>query len=553
MSGHRLPFDLLGSAMNDVLDIADPGDAGAITVDRNFGVVKMVSAGAETRTLAAPTHAGVVCTLMCKTYVGNIVVTVASAYDQAGSTTITFNTAGDFVVLQSVPLGAAYVWRVVGFDGVTGPAIEMELAAITAESITGGDNSLEITGQAQATTVNGGAVAIAGAASIAGATGNGGPASLTGGDSGATDGTGGAASVTGGGGTGTGDGGVAGLYAGDGGGGGTGDGGAVEIEGGGSTATDGAGGAITAVAGEGAGTGNGGAASLIGGVAGATGDGGAIAVTGGASLVGATGTGGAVVMAGGANANTTDGAGGLISATGGAGKGSGDGGAASLVGGAAAGSGTGGAINVDGGASGSGTTGSITIGTTSAEAVTVGRAGKAVVIAGIATMAANDMPTTAGAGITGGADNFASCVEKIGSLFKTTIVIDIDGLNSGANADDIVGHADQANCSLGQLTTARNGTIFAGEMTCIEAPTGGDEDIDLWEGDVATGTEDVDIETAMTTEDKLIDSGGDWTAGRVVPLTGAPTANYHLYLCASTGDVNDTYTAGIFKIELWGK
>jgi len=163
-----------------------------------------------------------------------------------------------------------------------------------------------------------------------------------------------------------------------------------------------------------------------------------------------------------------------------------------------------------------------------------------------------DMATTAGAGITTGADNFASCVEKVGTLFKTTIVIEVDGLNSGANADDIIGKADTANCSLGQITAARNGTIFAGTMTCLEAPTGGDEDIDLFDGDVGTGTEDVDIETAMTTEDILCDSGGDWTIGRVVPLTAFPTADYFLYLTAATGDVNDTYTAGIFVIELWG-
>jgi hypothetical protein len=165
----------------------------------------------------------------------------------------------------------------------------------------------------------------------------------------------------------------------------------------------------------------------------------------------------------------------------------------------------------------------------------------------------NDMATTAGAGITGGADNFASSVEKVGTLYKTTILIDVDGLNSGANANDIIGLADTANCSLGQITAARNGTIFAGTITCIEVPTNGDDDIDLWDAVESTGTEDTDIEDVLTGEHQLTD-GGDWTTvGQVVPLTVYPTANEYLYLCAGTGDKNLTYTAGIFLIELWGK
>lgn len=164
----------------------------------------------------------------------------------------------------------------------------------------------------------------------------------------------------------------------------------------------------------------------------------------------------------------------------------------------------------------------------------------------------DDMATTAGTGITTGADNFASKVEKIGTLFKTTIVIDVDGLNSGANANDVIGKADTANCSLGQITAARNGTIFAGRMTCIETPAGGDDDIDLWDAESGTLTEDTDIEDDAGDEDQLTD-GGDLTAGTVVSLTAYPTADRYLYLCAGTGDTNGTYTAGILVIELWGK
>ncbi|MCK4601315.1 MAG: hypothetical protein KAU28_02535, partial [Phycisphaerae bacterium] len=165
-------------------------------------------------------------------------------------------------------------------------------------------------------------------------------------------------------------------------------------------------------------------------------------------------------------------------------------------------------------------------------------------------MTSCNLPTTAGVGITGTADNFVSCVEKIGTMFKTTIVIDLDGLNSGGTAHDIIGADGAGVAHLGQITAARNGTIFAGTLTCIEAPTGGDPDVDLWDAIEATGVEDTGI-AALTGEHQLT-NGGDLSAGTVVPLTVYPVANQYLYL--TTEEVTDaTYTAGIVIIELWGK
>jgi len=132
MSGHRVLFDLMGDVVP--FEITDPGDAGAIIVDRNLGVVPLVSAGSgETRTLAAPTQAGVVVRLAFKTGGGgNIVVTTASAYNQAGDTTITFTDAGDVVTLISVPKGAAYVWRVANLDsGVTVGQVNLPIGIFT--------------------------------------------------------------------------------------------------------------------------------------------------------------------------------------------------------------------------------------------------------------------------------------------------------------------------------------------------------------------------------------------------------------------------------------
>jgi len=169
----------------------------------------------------------------------------------------------------------------------------------------------------------------------------------------------------------------------------------------------------------------------------------------------------------------------------------------------------------------------------------------------LAELAAAHQPAaTAGVGITGTADSFVSGVTKVGSIFKTEIVIEVDGLNSGGTINDIIGADGAGVAHLGQITAARNGTIFAGSVKCLEVPTGGDPDIDLWAADEATGVEDTLI--TDLTETQLTD-GGDFTAvGEEIGLTAFPAANQYLYL--ATGAATDaTYTAGILVITLWGK
>ena len=164
---------------------------------------------------------------------------------------------------------------------------------------------------------------------------------------------------------------------------------------------------------------------------------------------------------------------------------------------------------------------------------------------------ANDMPTTEGSGITSAVESFGSSVVKQGTIFHTTIVIDLTGLNSGGTADDIIGDAGAANCHIGQITAAVNGTIFGIRMTCLETPATGDDDIDLWSADESTGVEDTPV-TSLSNQVQLTD-GGDLTAGTVVGMNGIPVTTQYLYLAGKTGDANATYSAGKLVIELWGK
>lgn len=96
--------------------IADPGNAGAIPVTGS-GYVPIVTAGSETRTLAAPTFIGQELVLYVKTDGGTCVITVASAINQTGNNTITMAEVRDVIKLVAIESGASKVWHVVSNDG----------------------------------------------------------------------------------------------------------------------------------------------------------------------------------------------------------------------------------------------------------------------------------------------------------------------------------------------------------------------------------------------------------------------------------------------------
>lgn len=96
--------------------IADPGNAGAIPVAAD-GHVDIVTAAAETRTLAAPTNVGQMLLIGMKTDGGDCVITCATTVNQTGNNTITLNDAGDAVLLVAKANGANKRWSVVSNDG----------------------------------------------------------------------------------------------------------------------------------------------------------------------------------------------------------------------------------------------------------------------------------------------------------------------------------------------------------------------------------------------------------------------------------------------------
>lgn len=160
--------------------------------------------------------------------------------------------------------------------------------------------------------------------------------------------------------------------------------------------------------------------------------------------------------------------------------------------------------------------------------------------------------TKPGRGISSGTGTIcAHNVSNRGGLIKTEIFIDVTGLTSGATIGDIIGKVTVADCHIGQITAAVNGTIVYGRITCLETPAGGDPDIDFYSTVTeATGTQDVAISTL--TGEVAFTNNGDWTGAIATPivLTALPGVGY-MYM-VDAGGTAVIYTAGQFLIELWG-
>ncbi len=157
-----------------------------------------------------------------------------------------------------------------------------------------------------------------------------------------------------------------------------------------------------------------------------------------------------------------------------------------------------------------------------------------------------------GSGITLGSGTICEAhVSRHGSLIKTEIFIDMTGLTSGVTIGDIIGVVTEANCHIGKLSAAVNGTIVYGKITCLETPVGGDPNIIFYStATESTGTQDAAV-TGLTDE-VAFTANGDWTGAIATPivLTALPGVGY-MYM-VDGGGTAIIYTAGQFLLELWG-
>lgn len=104
---HRIHSDLFRVPKS----MPDPGNGGTIRVTEDLQICEMVSAAAETRTLAAPTKSGIRFVLRLMTDGGDIVVTTPNGFNHAGESKATFNDASDLLNLISVETTTKGVFR----------------------------------------------------------------------------------------------------------------------------------------------------------------------------------------------------------------------------------------------------------------------------------------------------------------------------------------------------------------------------------------------------------------------------------------------------------
>jgi len=161
----------------------------------------------------------------------------------------------------------------------------------------------------------------------------------------------------------------------------------------------------------------------------------------------------------------------------------------------------------------------------------------------------------ADAGIEGTAGVYVTQVERFKSdtttnvnIVKTTILLDLTGLTKSATAGDIIGKDGDGVAYFARITTADQGVIFGIQMTCLEVPSAGNGDIDIYSATEGTGVEDTAI-TALT--ESQITNGGALVAGTMV-AGGAISADQYLYLVNAQGAGAGTYTGGRLLIELTG-
>ena len=139
----------------------------------------------------------------------------------------------------------------------------------------------------------------------------------------------------------------------------------------------------------------------------------------------------------------------------------------------------------------------------------------------------------AGTGITTGS----------GTVYRSSSIIDLTGLRSTAGGDIIGVNGTALVCHFGIIP---EGTYLTGRVTCLEAPAGGDPDINIYMAVEGTGVEDAPISGLVET---LLVNTGDHTLGSVNVFTGMPVAGQYFYLVAGATTDAD-YTAGKLLVEM---
>lgn len=147
MSAHRVLRDFYRAFERGVgAGIAnDPGDAGTIRFNKWGEFVPLVSAGAETRTLAQPNRPGVLATVCLDTDGGDLTLTVTGGYNNDDDTAIVFDDAGDMAVFLSIKEGSNFYWRLIAQEGTDASVEEGVFDSLSVTNLTLGGTAITAT------------------------------------------------------------------------------------------------------------------------------------------------------------------------------------------------------------------------------------------------------------------------------------------------------------------------------------------------------------------------------------------------------------------------
>lgn len=132
-------------------------------------------------------------------------------------------------------------------------------------------------------------------------------------------------------------------------------------------------------------------------------------------------------------------------------------------------------------------------------------------------------------------------------VIVTQTTFDLTGLASVATANDVIGLSAGGAAYIGRNVVATNGVIFKVELSCIETPAGGDNDVNV----VANSSAALAYDGAGGTT--YLSNSGDLLAGQTIQnLLPALTEGDYYYLTAGTGDTAAAYTAGMYVLTTYG-
>ena len=164
-----------------------------------------------------------------------------------------------------------------------------------------------------------------------------------------------------------------------------------------------------------------------------------------------------------------------------------------------------------------------------------------------------------GTPVGGGFDGAEACEISVGnynSEIVTTIYVDLGqggatNIASIATNNAIIGEGTTAASYLTRITTAINGIVYRGEIICLEAANGGDDDINV-------GTNSVSLAAQANVNDGngqiISNAGSPWTLSEtgVFALPTGGIQDDYVYLAAGAADTAGDYTTGKFLLRFYG-